>query len=312
MNRVGKLISIRSLYKLLHIVLLSVMAIIFGVLSTDAASVRNGVRVEEAEQAGAVEPRTKQNENGETVPDVRAAAAVIYNPIRGEVLWEENSEVQRPIASITKVMTAVVFLEAEHNLSQMIRVARTDVQRASTTYLRRNEQLTVNDLLHLVLIASDNGAARALARVSAWGTDGFVGRMNQKATALGLHSTVFTDPSGLDSGNLSSAYDLSRLIVYAAGNEQISGIMRMGEHRIRTNRRQVRVRNTNKLLRHEINVLGGKTGFIRKSGYCLAVLLELPQGEMVAMVLLGARSDAARFLEARRLLGWLDTRRPAE
>ena len=306
----GKLISIRSLYKLLHIVLLSVMAIIFGVLSTDAASVRNGVRV--AEQAGAVEPRTKQNENGETVPDVRAAAAVIYNPIRGEVLWEENSEVQRPIASITKVMTAVVFLEAEHNLSQMIRVARTDVQRASTTYLRRNEQLTVNDLLHLVLIASDNGAARALARVSAWGTDGFVGRMNQKATALGLHSTVFTDPSGLDSGNLSSAYDLSRLIVYAAGNEQISGIMRMGEHRIRTNRRQVRVRNTNKLLRHEINVLGGKTGFIRKSGYCLAVLLELPQGEMVAMVLLGARSDAARFLEARRLLGWLDTRRPAE
>ena len=266
----------------------------------------------EVEQAGAVEPRVKQNENGEMVPDVRAAAAVIYNPIRGEVLWEENSEVQRSIASITKVMTAVVFLEAEHDLSQMIRVARSDVRRASTTYLRRNEQLSVNDLLHLVLIASDNGAARALARVSPWGSDGFVERMNQKAAALGLRSTVFTDPSGLDSGNLSSAYDLSRLIVYASGNEKISGIMRMGEHRIRTNRRQVRVRNTNKLLRHEIKVLGGKTGFIRKSGYCLAVLVELPRGEMVAMVLLGARSDAARFLEVRRLLGWLDSRRPAE
>ena len=308
----GKLISTRSLQRLLQIVLLSVMAFVYGVLSTDAASLRNRVSVEEVGQSGAVEPRTKQNENGETVPDVRAAAAVIYNPIRGEVLWEENSEVQRPIASITKVMTAVVFLEAEHDLSQIIRVERPDVRRASTTYLRRNEQLSVNDLLHLVLIASDNGAARVLARVSPWGSDGFVERMNQKATALGLRSTVFTDPSGLDSGNLSSAYDLSRLIVYATGNEQISGIMRMGEHRIRTNRRQVRVRNTNKLLRHEINVLGGKTGFIRKSGYCLAVLLELPQGEMVAMVLLGARSDAARFLEARRLLGWLDTRRPAE
>jgi D-alanyl-D-alanine endopeptidase (penicillin-binding protein 7) len=288
------------------------MVFVYGVLSTDAASLRNRVGVEEVEQAGAVEPRTKQNENGETVPDVRAAAAVIYNPIRGEVLWEENSEVQRSIASITKVMTAVVFLEAEHDLSQIIRVARQDVRRASTTYLRRNEQLSVDDLLHLVLIASDNGAARALARVSPWGSDGFVERMNQRAAALGLRSTVFTDPSGLDSGNLSSAYDLSRLIVYAAGNEQISGIMRMGEHRIRTNRRQVRVRNTNKLLRHEINVLGGKTGFIRKSGYCLAVLLELPRGEMVAMVLLGARSDAARFLETRRLLGWLDTRRSAE
>ena len=308
----GKLISTRSLHKLLHIVLLSVMAFVYGVLSTDAASPRNRVSVEKVEQSGAIEPRTKQNENGETVPDVRAAAAVIYNPIRGEVLWEENSEVQRSIASITKVMTAVVFLEAEHDLSQIIRVTRPDVRRASTTYLRRNEQLSVSDLLHLVLIASDNGAARALARVSPWGTDGFVDRMNQKATVLGLRSTVFTDPSGLDSGNLSSAYDLSRLIVYAAGNEKISGIMRMGEHRIRTNRRQVRVRNTNKLLRHEINVLGGKTGFIRKAGYCLAVLLELPRGEMVAMVLLGARSDAARFLEARRLLGWLDTRRLAE
>ena len=308
----GKLINIRSLHRLLHIGLLSVMVFVYGVLSTDAASLRNRVGVEEVEQAGAVEPRTKQNENGETVPDVRAAAAVIYNPIRGEVLWEENSEVQRSIASITKVMTAVVFLEAEHDLSQIIRVARQDVRRASTTYLRRNEQLSVDDLLHLVLIASDNGAARALARVSPWGSDGFVERMNQRAAALGLRSTVFTDPSGLDSGNLSSAYDLSRLIVYAAGNEQISGIMRMGEHRIRTNRRQVRVRNTNKLLRHEINVLGGKTGFIRKSGYCLAVLLELPRGEMVAMVLLGARSDAARFLETRRLLGWLDTRRSAE
>lgn len=308
----GRLITIRNLQGFFRLVLLSVMACMFGVLSTDAAGVRNGFGVGEVEQAGAVEPRLKQDENGETVPDVRAAAAVIYNPIRGEVLWEKNSDVQRSIASITKVMTAVVFLEAEHDLSQMITVTRTDIRRASTTYLRRNERLSVNDLLHLVLIASDNGAARALARVSRWGADEFVDRMNKKAAALGLGSTVFTDSSGLDAGNLSSAYDLSRLIVYAAGNEQISRIMRMPDHRIRTNRRQVRVRNTNKLLRLEINVLGGKTGFIRKSGYCLAVLLELPQGEMVAVVVLGARSDAARFLEARRLLGWLGTRRSAE
>ena len=164
----GKLINIRSLRRLLHIGLLSVLVFVYGVLSTDAASLRNRVGVEEVEQAGAVEPRTKQNENGETVPDVRAAAAVIYNPIRGEVLWEENSEVQRSIASITKVMTAVVFLETEHDLSQIIRVARQDVRRASTTYLRRNEQLSVDDLLHVVLIASDNGAAPCLLILLAW------------------------------------------------------------------------------------------------------------------------------------------------
>jgi D-alanyl-D-alanine carboxypeptidase len=107
---------------------------------------------------------------------------------------------------------------------------------------------------------------------------------------------------------VSSAYDLSRLIVYAAGNEQIAQIMRMREHRIATNRRRVRIRNTNKLLDNDINVWGGKTGFIRRAGYCLAALVQLPQGELVAVVVLGTRSNAARFLETRRLVGWLNTR----
>ena len=153
------------------------------------------------------------------------------------------------------------------------------------------------------------GRPERWARVSRWGTDVFIDRMNEKATVLGLRSTVFTDPSGLDAGNVSSAYDLSRLIVYAAGNERIAPrVMRKREYRIRTSRRRVRIRNTNKLLGNEINVWGGKTGFIRKAGYCLVALLQLPHGELVAVVVLGARSDAARFLETRRLLGWLNTR----
>ena len=260
------------------------------------------------EQSGAARPRVKRDDRGELVPDVRAAAAIIYDPIRGEVLWEENSHVQRSIASITKVMTAVVFVESDPDLAQTITIESSDVRRASTTYVRRGERLTIGDLLHLALIASDNGAARALARVSRWGTDVFIDRMNEKATLVGLRSTVFTDPSGLDAGNVSSAYDLSRLIVYAAGNERISRIMRMRDHRISTSRRRVRIRNTNKLLDNEINVWGGKTGFIRKAGYCLAAVLQLPHGELVAVVVLGARSNAARFLETRRLLGWLNSR----
>ena len=262
----------------------------------------------ELAQSGAARPRVKRDENGDLVPDVRAVAAIIYNPIKGEVLWEENSSTQRSIASITKVMTAVVFMESEPDPGQTVTIAASDVRRASTTYVRRGEQLTIDDLLHLALIASDNGAARALARLSRWGSEEFISRMNGKATTLGLRSTVFTDPSGLDVGNVSSAYDLSRLIVYAAGNEQIARIMRKRDHRIRTNRRRVRIRNTNKLLGDEINVWGGKTGFIRKAGYCLVALLQLPQGELVAVVVLGAQSNAARFLETRRLLGWLNSR----
>ena len=289
------------------VVLAWIMAVGFGSAAAWAAPEPGGA-VAAAGQTGAARPRVKRDARGELVPDVRAAAAIIYDPIRGEVLWEENSDEQRSIASITKVMTAVVFMESGPDLAQSVTIESSDVRRASITYVRRGERLSVGDLLHLVLIPSDNGAARALARVSRWGTDVFIDRMNEKATVLGLRSTVFTDPSGLDAGNVSSAYDLSRLIVYAAGNERIAKIMRMREYRIRTSRRRVQIRNTNKLLGNEINVWGGKTGFIRKAGYCLVSLLQLPHGELVAVVVLGARSDAARFLETRRLLGWLNTR----
>ncbi len=289
------------------VVLVWTLAVASGSAAAWAAPAPGGAATEAA-QTGAARPRVKRDARGELVPDVRAAAAIIYDPIRGEVLWEENSNEQRSIASITKIMTAVVFMESGPDLAQSVTIESSDVRRASTTYVRRGERLSVGGLLHLALIASDNGAARALARVSRWGTDVFIDRMNEKATVLGLRSTVFTDPSGLDAGNVSSAYDLSRLIVYAAGNERIAQIMRMREHRISTSRRRVRIRNTNKLLGNEINVWGGKTGFIRKAGYCLAALLQLPQGELVAVVVLGARSDAARFLETRRLLGWLNTR----
>ena len=242
------------------------------------------------------------------VPDVRAAAAIIYKPITGEVLWEENSRVQRSIASITKVMTAIVFIESHPDLTATVTIDRADVRRASTTFLRSRERVTVDALLHLALIASDNGAARALARISPWGSDGFIEQMNEKAAELGLTSTIFADPSGLDADNVSSAFDLSRLITYAAGNERIAEIMRKPRHLVRTNRRRVRIRNTNKLLSGELDVWGGKTGFIRKAGYCLAALLQLPEGELVSVVVLGARSNAARFLETRRLVSWLTMR----
>ena len=102
-------------------------------------------------------------------------------PETGQVLWEENAQDKRSIASITKVMTAVVFLEDQPDLSQVVTVERGDTYAASTTYLRANERITLDNLLHLTLIASDNAAARALARLSHGGTASFVERMNEKA-----------------------------------------------------------------------------------------------------------------------------------
>ena len=143
---------------------------------------------------------------------------------------------------------------------------------ASTTHLHANDKVTTDDLLHLLLIASDNAAARALARVSPQGSDGFIRRMNEKAAELGLETTHYADPSGLLSENVSSAYDMARLITHASQDERISSIMRTNEYTVYSGgKRPITFHSTNHLLRGgDVDVRAGKTGFISKAGYCLA------------------------------------------
>jgi D-alanyl-D-alanine endopeptidase (penicillin-binding protein 7) len=255
-------------------------------------------------------PRFRVDEFGREVPDVRAEAAIIYNPETNEILWADHAEDLRSIASITKVMTALVFLDSGADLSMPVTVERTDVSRASTTYLRAGYKLTAGDLLNLLLVGSDNAAARALARVSPYGAVGFIDQMNEKAKLLGLTSTRYADPSGLLADNVSSAYDLARLIAYSAADERIGGIMRKTSYTTRAGTRTISATSTNQLVKNgDIDVLGGKTGFITRSGYCLASLLRLPQtGQMVSVVVLGAKSNASRFWETRHLFNWLSTR----
>ena len=257
----------------------------------------------------AQEPRFKLDANGALVPDVRAEAAIIYDSATGHVLWELNSNNQRSIASITKVMTAAVFMEESPNLSDPVKVEFSDVRAASTTYLRSGYEVTKGDLLHLTLIASDNAAARALARVSKYGSDGFVARMNEKAKELGLTSTSYADPSGLLSDNVSSAYDMARLITYVSGDDRIASVMRKQNYTVNAGRRPINIHSTNQLvMKGDVDVQAGKTGFIRSAGYCLATLLRLPQGPEVAVVVLGAKSNAGRFWETRHLLNWLSSK----
>ena len=269
--------------------------------------------------AEAKTPRYRTDDAGNVVPDIRAAAAIIYDPATGKVLYEENAQDERSIASITKVMTAIVFLETATDLNQEVQIVRSDTLRASTTYLRTNDRVRLSDLLHLLLIPSDNAAARALARLSPLGYDGFIARMNQKADDLGLNHTAYTDPSGLYADNISSAYDMARLISFASEDDRIGPIMRTPEYSFRTipaarrATRVITVRNTNQILRNgDIDVLGGKTGFISKAGYCLATLLKMPSGgPSLAVVVLGATSNLGRFWETRHLMTWLSERTSA-
>jgi D-alanyl-D-alanine endopeptidase (penicillin-binding protein 7) len=270
----------------------------------EAARLRSLRQLQEA-----MTPQYKTDANGEVIPDVRAAAAIIFNPVSGQILYEENSQDKRSIASITKVMTALVYLEDNPDLSAPIAIERSDVYAASTTYLKAKDQITAGELLHLLLIASDNAAARALARNSHGGTAPFIERMNEKAIELGLQNTTFADPSGLNANNVSSAFDLSHLITFAASDERIASIMRTPTYTVTTNRRQIPIHSTNQLvLKGDVEVMGGKTGFISKSGYCLATLLRLPTGNPIAVVVLGARSNNGRFWETRHLFSWLNAK----
>ena len=282
--------------------------------ATAVSTRRAAARARAAAQARALkeaeEPWYKLDGTGTLVPALRAEAAIIYNPETGKVLWEENSQNQRSIASITKIMTAAVFLENSPDLAELFAVQRADVYHASTTYLRAGYKISANDLLHLLLIASDNAAARALARVSAQGSSAFIDRMNEKAQQLGLTSTHYADPSGLLSDNVSSAYDMARLIAYVASDPRISTIMQTQYYSVQAGKSTINVHSTNQLLmKGDVDVLGGKTGFIRKAGYCLATLLRLPEsGQQVAVVVLGARSSAGRFWETRHLFNWLSNK----
>jgi D-alanyl-D-alanine endopeptidase (penicillin-binding protein 7) len=279
--------------------------------SSATARKRRAARAASAARAirEAQEPRFKLDASGALVPDVRAEAAIIYDSATGHVLWESNSNNQRSIASITKVMTAVVFLENSPDLSESVVVDRSDVRAASTTYLRAGYTVTKGDLLHLTLIASDNAAARALARVSPYGSGGFVDRMNEKAKDLGLTNTHYEDPSGLLAANVSSAYDMAKLITFVSGDERISSVMRKQNYQVAAGRRMINIHSTNQLvMRGDVDVQAGKTGFIRNAGYCLATLLKLPQGPQIAVVVLGAKSNAGRFWETRHLFNWFSTK----
>ncbi len=269
------------------------------------AAARAKAAAAQRQQREASSPKFKRDAAGNLVPDVRAAAAIVFNPSTGEVLWEENSHESRSIASLTKMMTAVTFVADDPDMSQSVVITRADTLNASVTHLRTGDRVTWGDLLHLTLIASDNAAARALARTAEGGTAAFVGRMNDMARQLGLTDTHYFDPSGLIAANVSSAYDMSHLIAFAVADERLGPIMRTAEYVVKTPAREIPIHSTNKLLSTDIDVLGGKTGFISKAGYCLATLLQIPQGSQVAVVVLGAANSATRFWEARHLFNWV-------
>lgn len=235
---------------------------------------------------------------------LRAEAAVVIDTRTMKVVWSKNPHLRRPVASLTKLMTALVVLDHRVDLGDSMTVTTADVTGAGHSHVRAGNRVTVGDLLRCSLISSDNAATRALARSTGLDMDEFVRAMNARARALGLKETRYADPTGLSADNRSTAADQARLIILAADNPLISRITSTPSYTFLCGRRIETLTNTNRLLRSRSDIVSCKTGFINSAGYCLALLIGDRDRPYLTTVVLGAPSNSSRFAETSKLIDW--------
>jgi serine-type D-Ala-D-Ala endopeptidase (penicillin-binding protein 7) len=238
------------------------------------------------------------------IPRLHAKAAYVVDATNNRVLFQKNPERPFPIASLTKLMTALVFFETNPQFDRVVEIAPEDVKNSSRSHIRSREEITVRDLLHASIMSSDNVATKALVRTCGVPRDEFVLRMNALADSMALPGAHFVEPTGLSEENVATVQACATLLRTAASNPIVGAIMQKQTYAFTSNRKLHRLVNTNRLLRSKFRITGGKTGFIHEAGYCFATLVESPSGASVTAVLLGAPSNRLRFAEARRLLDW--------
>ncbi len=240
-------------------------------------------------------------------PYLNLKAALLVNYENGEVLYAKNCDKVRPIASISKLVAAMVVLDKKVDFNTRVKITRQDAYRSRRSRLRVGYELTVRDLLHASLMNSDNRATRALARVTSGSIENFVRDMNRKVKQMGLKQTAFYDPTGLDSRNVSTAREVAKILHQAYEYQVISQITSKRKYRAKVLNRKNTYRNfinTNKLIYSPYKVLAGKTGYIIASDYCLTTIVKNKKGKRLTLVVLGAPKERLRFREARRLLDW--------
>ena len=239
-------------------------------------------------------------------PKLRCESAFIVDNKAGEIIYSRNAQEVRPIASITKLLTALVFLETGTDLNNRTTITDEDAFESSRSRLRPGEEYTLRDLLYAALMSSDNRAARALSHSAGVPQPKFIAMMNDKARALGMDSTSVVEPTGLSELNRSTAHDCAILVNSALQNHLIRHITSTESYTINpTNRRRlVALGTTNRLLHTDLNFIGAKTGHINEAGYCIGARVVSPEGDDVTAVVLGAPSSRQRFVSLASALHW--------
>ncbi len=246
-----------------------------------------------------------------TIPDrlaLRSAVALLVDANTGEVLYDKNSRAVLPIASITKLMTAMVVLDARQSLDEPITIldADRDTERFSASRLPVGSRLTRRELLHLALMSSENRAASALARNYPGGDSAFVAAANRKAADIGMRDSIFMDGTGLSAGNVSTARDLAVLVAHAARYPLIARFSTDDRLTVRTAQGSRAFGTTNRLVRNPSwDISLQKTGYINESGNCLVMRGQI-DGRNLIMVLLDSHGRYSRLGDAQRLRRWLE------
>ncbi|WP_153100748.1 D-alanyl-D-alanine endopeptidase [Paraburkholderia hayleyella] len=239
---------------------------------------------------------------------LRSSVAYVVDQNTAEPLFEKNSRAVVPIASITKLMTAMVALDLQAPMTEPLEVTDEDrdYEKNTRSRLSVGSVLSREDMLHIALMASENRAAAALSRYYPGGRPGFLAAMNAKAKQLGMMDTHFENSTGLTSQNVSSARDLVKLVNAAYQYPMIRKFSTDRSYEVYTGKRSLAYGSTNALVRNPTWDIGlQKTGFINEAGECLVMQATI-HGRPMIMVLLDSSGKYSRFADAARLRTWLD------
>jgi D-alanyl-D-alanine endopeptidase (penicillin-binding protein 7) len=240
--------------------------------------------------------------------DVRSSSVIVLDAVDSSVLYSKQAQSPLPIASITKLMTALVVLDAGQPMDEMIELTTADrrLERSSASRLAIGSKISRGDLLHLALMSSENRAAHAVARAYPGGLPACIKAMNAKARALGMKTARFTDPTGLSSGNVSSASDLAKLVAAAAADPTIRTYSTSTSHTVAIGRQLLEFRNTNSLVnKADWDVMVQKTGYTSDAGQCL-VMKTVIRERPVLIVLLNSFGKYTRVADVRRIRKWME------
>ncbi|PKL72739.1 hypothetical protein CVV26_00570 [Candidatus Kuenenbacteria bacterium HGW-Kuenenbacteria-1] len=245
-------------------------------------------------------------------PEIKLAVpnGIVVDLKTKKILWQKKPQEKKSIASLTKLMSALIFLETNPDLMKKIKIIKEDEIGGARLNVNFKEEIKTKDLFYAGLIGSKNNAFLALNRSTGLNKKDFVKKMNEKAQKMGLKNTYFVEPTGLDPDNLSTALEIAILAKQALKNQEIKKILIIDKYNFDTflglkKIREIIVENTNELLGGALKIKAGKTGFSNEAGSCLVIQAENKDGNEIIAVLLGNKTKKKNFIEMKNLIEWI-------